>query len=1127
MRSLIPTKRMLAAAFLALPALILLLAFWVLISWNKLQDGFHEFRSLAGTPGWEVRLGDVPMTPEGLPAPGPDAAWKPLPPDQWVSDAIPATYEGYFGLRIRIPEAIRAEGQSLQLRGFKSVQAFTDARKLYEFNMNPRDFRVNKHLHWGMAELKLEDYGTMLTIRAYHDGHKAVTAGFLVGKASDYYSDMLAHDALRIILCVLFLYCSICAFLLFAVTPREPIYFYFAVLTACAAYGSVIRAPTLQLFADIPLFVYLQDVAIPIGTGGLLGFLARLYPDRMRKLFLGMAWSFWGYAALVFGAAWYREPLYHLLIDKVFPVFASVCMSVVLLLMARSYRDRRDRETRWVFAGIVLLVVFAAVYYVRMNVYSFAEWYGLLPPVLLTYLNDTQLTLGLFLFIMCLGGVLILRFADTMQKIRRYSEELAVKNRQLQEMDRLKDDFLARTSHELRTPLFGMIGIAESLLDPEGLEDAGEQRRRLSLIIAGGRRLTRLVNDILDLSKMRHNDLQLQLRPVDIRQTAGIAAALLQTQASAKGLTIRNRIPEDLPPALADEDRVEQILLNLVGNAVKFTFEGTVDLTAELLPEEKGDAQTGEPGAGTEYGGFRSGGHQEELRGGEGSGSTGAKPPDRRAGAVPPGRRRLLRVAVTDTGLGIPEEDLERIFDRFNQSRFTLEQGIGGSGLGLTVSRQLTQMHGGELTVRSTVGQGSTFAFTLPVWTGGTDVAPADRMPVLSAGVPELDAADRGSVPAAVSGLDSLPKSENVPEGATDRRQTLLLVDDEPVNLEVLSSHLAPAYRIVTCSLAVQALELLESGLKPDLILTDVMMPGLNGYELCRRIRLAYGGEADLPILMLTAKSLPEDLAEGFESGANDYLTKPVSKRELLSRVKLHLKVTELNRSLEEEVRDRTAELEKRNRELQLSIRETMEALEEIVALEERNRIAHEIHDTVGHTLTATIMQLEATKRLLSIDGERALEKLTAAQGLVKNGLDQIRSVVRMLKDDVVRTDLRDSLTTLISETEEITGVRIDYDIGPLPELPPLYRKVVFHAVQEGLTNGLKHGGGTRFQFQLEAAEGALHFTLKNNGSPYTEAPFGFGLSAMRERVEHLGGTLRVEASADWGCELQIRLPVH
>lgn len=1101
-------KSLLITGLLAMPALILLLGFWVLLSWNKMQDGLHSFHNLRGHSGWEYRIGDIPLPPEGMPSPEADSGWQPLREDMLVSDAIASSYAGYYGLRVRLPEKIRGEGLLLQLRGFKHIQAFIGTRQLYDFNMEPRDFRVNQHLHWGMVPLQLADFGDTLTIRAYHDGSSPVKPGFLIGRAEAFYSDMLAQDAMRIVFCILFLFYAICSFLLFAVNPREPIYLYFGILTACAGYGSIIRAQTLQFFADLPLFVYMQDVAIPVGTGALIGFLARLYPAHLkgRKLLLGLAWSLWGFAVAVCVAALYREPLYHLLINKGFLGIACVYMSIVLVLMARSYRIRRDRETRWVFFGIVLLVLFAAFYYVHINVYSFAPLLYRISPILLTYMNETQMTVGLFLFILCLGVVLILRFTDTMQQIKRVSEELAVKNEQLQEMDRLKDDFLARTSHELRTPLFGIIGMAESLLEPDWNAGEGESRRRLSLIMASGRRLTRLVNDILDLSKMRHNDLRLSPRPVDIRQTADIAVSLLQTQAAAKGLTLRNHIPEGLPPVKADEDRIEQVLLNLVGNAVKFSFEGNVDIIAELVKEE-------DP---------------------EGTGSGPAGPmgssvsAERVVGSGEPGAR-FLRVSVADHGLGIPEEDLERIFERFNQSRHTLEQGIGGTGLGLTVSKQLVELHGGTLSVISKEGMGSTFSFTLPLWPGEASL-PEEAASDRDAGKPQpghTGTAVRTSDYGLLSEHAGPPAEEGMqaPPGQDVSNPTILLVDDEPVNLEVLSTHLSPPYRLVTCSLASQALDALEAGLKPDLVITDVMMPGLNGYELTRRIRQTYG-EADLPILMLTAKSLPEDLAEGFGSGANDYLTKPVSKRELLARVKLHLKVTVLNRSLEEEVRGRTAELEQRNRELQFSIQETMEALEEIVALEERNRIAHEIHDTVGHTLTATIMQLEATKRLLAVDGERAMEKLSAAQGLVRNGLDQIRSVVRMLKEDAVRTDLRESLTALIAETEDVTGVVIDYDISPLPELPPLYRKVVFHALQEGLTNGLRHGRGYRFQFRLEVVGDHLHFSLNNDGAPYEDAPFGFGLSAMKERVEHLGGSLRVEASPGWGCALQIRLPV-
>lgn len=357
-------------------------------------------------------------------------------------------------------------------------------------------------------------------------------------------------------------------------------------------------------------------------------------------------------------------------------------------------------------------------------------------------------------------------------------------------------------------------------------------------------------------------------------------------------------------------------------------------------------------------------------------------------------------------------------------------------------------------------------------------------------------------------------------------RPVVLVVDDEPVNLEVLGGYLGEAYQVVAMQSAAGALAWMEGGGKPDLILSDVMMPKMNGYELCRTVRSRFP-HGTLPILLLTAKDLPGDVAQGFESGASDYVPKPVAKQELLARVRLHLRLSQWHQALEKEVQLRTSELEETNRQLHYSMQETMSALEEVVALEERNRIAHEIHDTVGHTLTATVVQMEATKRLLDRDKAAAVDKLNTAQNLVRKGLEDIRGIVRMLKDDAIRSDLAESLQLLIQDTRDITGIDIDAYIGPLPaSLSALHKKLMYHALQEGLTNGLKHGAGSRFEFTLTVQERMLHFSLKNDGAPYTRSSFGVGLSAMRERTAHLGGTLEVNSPPDWGCELRIRLPI-
>lgn len=242
------------------------------------------------------------------------------------------------------------------------------------------------------------------------------------------------------------------------------------------------------------------------------------------------------------------------------------------------------------------------------------------------------------------------------------------------------------------------------------------------------------------------------------------------------------------------------------------------------------------------------------------------------------------------------------------------------------------------------------------------------------------------------------------------------------------------------------------------------------------------------------------------------------------------------HRNLEQLVHTRTGELEQANRNLALTLREKAETLAEISVLEERNRIAYEMHDVVGHTLTAAIVQIEATKTLAERNGGVTLEKMDLLSELVRKGLDDIRQAVRLMKadDDLPPLSLESSLRELIQYTEDTMDIRIAMDISlpPDPALGPFTERVLYHALQEGLTNGIRHGKCTCARFTLRTTANALHFQLISDGEPFGSAVPGFGLSSMMERVELLGGEVDIRSSADsagapMGCELTIRLPLH
>ncbi|MEM7356237.1 MAG: two-component regulator propeller domain-containing protein, partial [Acidobacteriota bacterium] len=343
-------------------------------------------------------------------------------------------------------------------------------------------------------------------------------------------------------------------------------------------------------------------------------------------------------------------------------------------------------------------------------------------------------------------------------------------NTRLREVDRLKDEFLANTSHELRTPLYGIVGIAESLLDGAAGPVGEAMRSNLGMIVNSGRRLSGLVNDILDFSKMSRRGLELQKKAVDLKALTDVVLTLSKPLLGDKDLQLLNTIDPGLPAAEGDENRLQQILLNLLSNAIKFTESGRVEVSAVA----------------------------EEGR---------------------------LTVRVLDTGIGISQDHQEHIFESFEQADASTERQFGGTGLGLAVTKELVALHGGSVWVESVPGEGSSFFFTLPIAEGSAPSSPTESI---------VDTGVLAGIEAAVPGAAAEPPPD---DGARDDRHRILIVDDEPVIRQVLVNHLTASElstRQATGGAA--ALRLLERE-HFDLVLLDVMMPRMSGYEVCRRIR--------------------------------------------------------------------------------------------------------------------------------------------------------------------------------------------------------------------------------------------------------------------------------------------------
>jgi signal transduction histidine kinase len=400
------------------------------------------------------------------------------------------------------------------------------------------------------------------------------------------------------------------------------------------------------------------------------------------------------------------------------------------------------------------------------------------------------------------------------------NQQLALNNEELARATRLKDEFLANMSHELRTPLNAILGIVEGLQENVFGSVSEQQIKVLQIIERSGNHLLSLINDILDLAKIEAGRVELAYNDVEIHPLCESSLAFVKQQALEKRIRLSTKLPRDFPPIRIDERRVRQVLINLLNNAVKFTSEGGSILLEVGYSNLEGAIAQPDPDSQTLY--------------------------------------EALRFSVTDTGIGISEENLKRLFQPFIQVDSALNRQYEGTGLGLALVKRIVNLHGGMVNVTSTLGQGSCFSFTLPL----TQAVSASAVSGQGAEVTETTSLLEG------------------PESAP----LILLVEDNEANIVTVSSYLdTKGYRLLVArdGAAAVTLATLEH---PDLIVMDIQMPGVDGIEAMRQIRKDEG-LANVPIIALTALTMPGDQERCLQAGANDYLSKPMRLKHLMELI--------------------------------------------------------------------------------------------------------------------------------------------------------------------------------------------------------------------------------------------------
>lgn len=667
--------------------------------------------------------------------------------------------------------------------------------------------------------------------------------------------------------------------------------------------------------------------------------------------------------------------------------------------------------------------------------------------------------------------------ANVMANARAYDAEKK-RAEALTEIDRAKTAFFSNVSHEFRTPLTLILGpVEEALARPAG-SLSGEE---LQVVHRSSVRLLRLVNSLLDFTRIEAGRLDLSFEPVNLSSLTTELASAFYSLIERAGMKLLVNCPPLPEPVYVDRSQWEKIVLNLVSNAFKFTFEGEIEVSLHWCEDHA------------------------ELR-------------------------------VRDTGTGIPAQELPHIFERFHRVPQARGRSYEGTGIGLALVQELVKLHGGSVRAESIEGQGTTFVVSIP---GGSAHLPADQIvrehellpPGVKASSYVLEASQwvpRGGARRPVP-QDSSIEVQSAPVPPPNRSTPteagrILLVDDNADMREYLGRLLRPRWKVDAVGDGQAALESARRH-PPDLILSDVMMPGLDGFALLRQLRMD-NETRTVPVILLSARAGEEAILEGLDYGADDYLAKPFTSQELLARVRTHLTMARARNELNAELARANADLEAFSYSVAHDLRGPLSGIDGFsglllakhgVALNDEARSYLDLVRQSAKRMAQMIDDLLMLSRLSRTEPQRVQVDLSA---MAEEILEKLH-LQEPLRD--VHTVLTPGLTTL-------------GDAGLLRS-----------ALENLLGNAWKYSGRqplARIEFGVEMKMGESVYYVRDNGAGFdmnhagklfkafqrlhrsSEFPgTGIGLATVQRIVRKLGGRIWAEAAVGNGATFYFTLP--